>query len=128
MTHSPDQPTISVTALSKRFGTVQALDRVHLILRRGEVHGIVGENGAGKSTLMKILSGVEQPSEGELQIDGSPVRFHGVSDALKRGIAMIHQELNLVDELSVADNIFLGREFIRFGLIDRSHTEEEARR
>jgi len=128
MTHSPDQPTISVTALSKRFGTVQALDRVHLELRRGEVHGIVGENGAGKSTLMKILSGVEQPSEGELQIDGSTVRFHGVIDALKRGIAMIHQELNLVDELSVADNIFLGREFIRLGLIDRSRTEEEARR
>ena len=76
---------------------------------------------------MKILSGVEQPSEGELRVDGSPVRFPGVVDALNRGIAMIHQELNLVDELSVADNIFLGREFTRFGIIDQSRTEEEAR-
>lgn len=121
-------PTISVTALSKRFGTVQALDRVDLQLQRGEVHGIVGENGAGKSTLMKILSGVEQPSDGELRVDGSPVRFHGVIDALNLGIAMIHQELNLVDELSVADNIFLGREFTRSGIIDTSRTEQEAGR
>ena len=119
---------IEVKALSKRFGNVRALDRVDLELERGEVHGLVGENGAGKSTLMKILSGVESPTEGELQVCGSPVRFHSVLDAMKLGIVMIHQELNLVNELSVADNIFLGREFTRFGVIDRRRCESEARK
>src|SRR4030095_2402608 len=84
------------------------------------------ENGAGKSTLMKILSGVEQPSEGDVVINGTGVPVHGVLDALKAGIVMIHQELNLVDELAVADNIFLGREFTQFGLIDRAHAEQQA--
>jgi ribose transport system ATP-binding protein len=126
MTYSPVSTTISVTSLSKRFGAVQALDQVNLELRRGEVHGIVGENGAGKSTLMKILSGVEQPSAGDVLINGRRVRFHGVFDALQAGIVMIHQELNLVDELSVADNIFLGREFTRLGFIDRAQAEERS--
>ena len=89
---------------------------------------MVGENGAGKSTLMKVLSGVEQPTTGELLVNGSPVRLHGVLDAMKLGIVMIHQELNLVDELSVADNIFLGREFTRFGFVDRQRAESEARK
>ena len=121
-------PAVAVQNLSKHFGAVQAIDRVDLDLRRGEVHGLVGENGAGKSTLMKILSGVEQPTSGEVRINGSPVRFHGVLDALKSGIVMIHQELNLVDDLSVADNIFLGREYTRFGILDRSRVEVEARK
>jgi ribose transport system ATP-binding protein len=119
---------ISVSSLSKQFGTVRALDGVSLELRAGEVHGLVGENGAGKSTLMKILSGVEQPTSGELSIKGIPTKLHGVLDALQRGIVMIHQELNLVDELSVADNIFLGREPTRFGIVDRARCESEARK
>src|SRR5688572_27138038 len=121
-------PVAAIENLSKRFGSVRALERVDLQLRRGEVHGLVGENGAGKSTLMKVLSGVEQPTTGELLINGSSVRLHGVLDAMKLGIVMIHQELNLVDELSVADNIFLGREFTRFGFVDRQRAESEARK
>jgi ribose transport system ATP-binding protein len=121
-------PVAAIENLSKRFGSVRALERVDLQLRRGEVHGLVGENGAGKSTLMKVLSGVEQPTTGELLVNGSSVRLHGVLDAMKLGIVMIHQELNLVDELSVADNIFLGREFTRFGFVDRQRAEFEARK
>src|SRR4029077_9805090 len=121
-------PAITVRKVFKLFGAVRALDGVDLELRAGEVHGIVGENGAGKSTLMKILAGVEQPSSGQLLVHGNPVQFHSVQDALQRGIVMIHQELNLVDELSVADNIFLGREPTRFGLVDRAHCEAQARR
>lgn len=120
-------PAVSVKGLSKWFGTIQALAHVDLDLQPGKVHGLVGENGAGKSTLMKILSGIEQPTSGELRIAGSAVHLHGVPDAIRLGIVMIHQELNLVDELSVADNIFLGREFTRFGLIDRGRCESEAR-
>lgn len=124
MTHN----LISVNSLSKQFGSVCALDGVNLELRVGEVHGLVGENGAGKSTLMKILSGVEQPTTGELIVRGVPTKLHSVLDALQCGIVMIHQELNLVDELSVAANIFLGREPTRFGIVDRAHCESEARR
>jgi len=119
---------LAVNSLSKHFGPVRALDGVTLDLRPGEIHGLVGENGAGKSTLMKILSGVERPTSGELSINGIPTRLDDVLDALQRGIVMIHQELNLVDELSAADNIFLGREPTRFGLIDRARCDAEARK
>jgi len=119
---------ISVNSVSKQFGSVRALDSVSLELRAGEVHGLVGENGAGKSTLMKILSGLEQPTTGDLRVKGTVTRLHGVLDALQRGIVMIHQELNLVDELSVANNIFLGREPTRFGIVERARCESEARR
>src|SRR5215510_12944633 len=118
----------AVRGLSKQFGHVHALSHVDLDLRAGEVHGLVGENGAGKSTLVKILSGIEQPTSGELQIRGSSTRLSGVLDAIELGIVMIHQELNLGDELSVADNIFLGREFTRLGIVDRKRCESEARR
>ncbi len=96
--------------LAKRFGPVCALDGVDLEVRRGEVHALVGENGAGKATLMKILSGIEQPTAGRLLLDGQPVTLRHPLDAQRLGIAMIHQELNLVDELTVAENIYLGRE------------------
>jgi ribose transport system ATP-binding protein len=120
-------PAVSVKGLSKWFGSVHALASVNVDIRKGEVHGVVGENGAGKSTLMKILSGLEAPSSGHLEVGGFPVHLRGVLDAIQLGIVMIHQELNLVDELSVADNIFLGREFTRLGIVDRKQCESRAR-
>jgi ribose transport system ATP-binding protein len=96
--------------VSKSFAGVTALRDVDFDLRRGEVHALMGENGAGKSTLMKILAGVHAAYEGVVRVEGYPVSFGGVRDAEAAGVAIIHQELNLVPELSVADNIFLGRE------------------
>ena len=116
-------------SVTKHFAGVTALDRVDFDLRAGEVHALVGENGAGKSTLMKILSGVQPADAGEILIDGAPVRFAGVRDAERAGVAIIHQELNLVPELSVAANIFLGREPLRAGLfLDRQAMTAAARR
>jgi ABC-type sugar transport system ATPase subunit len=106
-------------SITKRFPGVVALDGVTLAVRRGELHAICGENGAGKSTLMKILSGVYLPDEGALEVDGVPVRFSGTRDAERAGIAIIHQELALVEDLPVMANVFLGRERRgRFGLVD----------
>lgn len=109
-----------------QFPAVRALDDVSLEFEPGEVHGVVGENGAGKSTLMRILSGLQAPSEGHVLVDGKAVHFRGARDAFATGIAMIHQELNLVDDLTVAENIFLGREVARFGVVDRSEMEQRA--
>jgi len=96
--------------IGKRFPGVVALDDVSLEVGRGEVVALCGENGAGKSTLMKILGGVYQPDAGEIQFDGKPVRINRVNDSLALGVAFIHQELNVLDNLDVAANVFLGRE------------------
>jgi ribose transport system ATP-binding protein len=105
--------------ISKGFPGVKALDGVSLKIGRGEVVAICGENGAGKSTLMKILGGVHQPDAGEILIDGQPVKINGVTDSMKFGIAFIHQELNVLGNLDVAANVFLGREPKNaLGLID----------
>jgi ribose transport system ATP-binding protein len=118
-----------MVGISKRFPGVVALDNVSLEVGKGEVVALVGENGAGKSTLMKILGGVHQPDAGELKVDGQPVRIHNVTDALRLGIAFIHQELNVLDNLDVAGNVFLGREPLLgpFLLIDRKkiHADTE---
>ena len=103
-------PKIALRDISKRFGGVVALDGVSFEVAPGSFHAIVGENGAGKSTLMKVLSGVHAADEGEVIVDGQPQSFVGTRDAEAAGIAIIHQELNLVEELTVAANIFLGRE------------------
>jgi ribose transport system ATP-binding protein len=119
MSTAGDVPAIRMRGMTKRFPGVTALDAVSLDVRRGELHAICGENGAGKSTLMKILSGVQRPDDGVLEIDGRPVIFHGTRDAERAGIAIIHQELALVDDLSVAANVFLGRERrTSLGLLD----------
>ena len=96
--------------IAKRFPGVIALDDVSLDVGKGEVVALCGENGAGKSTLMKILGGVYQPDGGEILVDGQPVKINNVTDAMKLGIAFIHQELNVLDNLDVAANVFLGRE------------------
>jgi ribose transport system ATP-binding protein len=101
---------ISIQNITKRFPGVTALADVTLDVLPGELHAICGENGAGKSTLMKILSGVITDYDGELLLRGKLVRFKGTRDAEAAGISIIHQELNLVEQLSAAANIFLGRE------------------
>ncbi|MFM8707605.1 MAG: ATP-binding cassette domain-containing protein, partial [Planctomycetia bacterium] len=101
---------VVMRGITKRFPGVVALDDVTLEVRRGELHAICGENGAGKSTLMKILSGVYRPDEGTLEIGGQPVTLAGTRDAERAGIAIIHQERALVEDLSGAANVFLGRE------------------
>ena len=115
--------------IGKRFPGVVALDGVSLEVGHGEVVALCGENGAGKSTLVKILGGVYQPDAGEILVDGQPVRINNVTDALKLGIAFIHQELNVLDNLDVAANVFLGREPLigPFRLIDtkKIHADTE---
>src|ERR1700730_16251841 len=103
-------PAISILNVTKRFPGVVALDDVSFDILPGELHAIVGENGAGKSTLMKILSGVIPDFEGQLLLRSQPVRFEDTRAAEEAGISIIHQELNLVEDLSAAANIFLGRE------------------
>lgn len=117
---------LEAVRVSKRFPGVVALDDVSFTLRAGEIHALVGENGAGKSTLIKLLTGVYQPDDGELRLAGEPVSFHHPHEAQRAGISTIYQEVNLVPLMSVARNIFLGREpKNRFGLIDfpRMHRE-----
>ena len=125
----PSDHLLEVRSLSKRFPGVQALDNVGLHVDAGEALAVVGENGAGKSTLMKILAGIYAPDAGELLLDGQPVRLTGVRDALARGIVLIHQELNLAGSLSVAANLFLGRERLRAGVfLDRRSMAREGDR
>ncbi|MFM7148696.1 MAG: ATP-binding cassette domain-containing protein, partial [Gemmataceae bacterium] len=102
-------PFFQARNIKKSFPGVVALDGVSMQVNSGEVLAIVGENGAGKSTLMKILSGLHQPDSGELRVNGRIVKFTHVSDALKLGIVLIHQELNLAENLSISANIHLGR-------------------
>jgi len=101
-------PIIELKNISKRFRTLQALDSVDFDLREGEVHALVGENGAGKSTLMRILAGIYTEYEGEYFLNGERMQLHSPKDALLRGIGMIHQELSVIPDLSVAENVFLG--------------------
>ena len=120
---------LEMRSITKTFPGVKALQDVSLVVRRGEVHAICGENGAGKSTLMKVLSGVYPGGsfDGEIVIDGEPVRFATINDSERHGIVIIHQELAMVPYLSVAENIFLGNEQRgRRGLIDWNRTNARA--
>ena len=122
-------PIVSIKNVTKRFPGVVALENVSLDIVPGELHSICGENGAGKSTLMKILSGVITDFEGEFFLAGKPVKFAGTRDAEAAGISIIHQELNLVEQLSAAANIFLGREIRGWlGLRDDRAMEEASSR
>lgn len=104
---------LQMSHITKRFPGVLALSNVDFALRKGEVHALLGENGAGKSTLMKILSGVYQPDEGDIIFEGQPVSFANPLSAQSAGITIIHQEFNLFPELTVEENIFIGREFCK---------------
>ncbi len=115
------EPFLVADGVSKRFPGVVALDGVDFDLRPSEVHVLLGENGAGKSTLVKILSGAYRPDEGEIRIDGEPVRVHSPSAARQAGISTVYQELALAPDMTVAQNIYLGREVVhgRAKLLDR---------
>ena len=124
----PAPPLLEVHRIGKQFPGVRALHEVDLAVRPGEVVAVIGENGAGKSTLMKILAGVQPPDSGSIRFDGEDVEIASVNAALSLGISLIHQELNLADNLDVAANIFLGREPQRFGWIRHRRMVQEARR
>lgn len=128
---SSPHPALEMRGISKSFAGNVVLADVTLAVRAGEVHALLGENGAGKSTLMKILAGVHQPDGGEIFIDGEPAKFHRPADALARGVAMIYQELSLAPHLTVAENIYLGREPLAssaLGLINQRALNEGAGR
>jgi ABC-type sugar transport system ATPase subunit len=112
--------------LDKAFGGVQALRGVSLEVRAGEILAVVGENGAGKSTLMRILAGIHAPDGGQVLLGGAPARFAGPREAMAAGIGLIHQELCLCDNLSVEENILLGREPHRRGFLDRGAMRQRA--
>ncbi len=117
-------PILEMRGITKTFPGVKALDNVTLAVMPGEIHALVGENGAGKSTLMKVLSGVYPHGsyDGEILFEGQPARFQGIHDSEAKGIIIIHQELALVPLLSIAENIFLGNEITRHGMIDWPET------
>ncbi len=121
-------PLLDMQAITKDFPGVRALDNVSFGVRSGEIHALCGENGAGKSTLIKILGGVHPYNtyEGQLRIEGVEKRFHNVRDAERAGIAIIHQELALIPEMTVAENIYLGQEPQQFGIIDRHRLYRDA--
>ena len=123
-----NQVILQAKAISKAFGGIQALEDVSLEIHTGKINAIVGENGAGKSTLMKIFSGVYQEYQGRIHLDDQGVAFAHPREAQDKGIAIIHQELNLIPYLTVAENIFLGREFLNsFGLIDYKRMNRETK-
>ena len=109
---------LEAEGISKFFPGVKALDNVSLRVRPGTVHALMGENGAGKSTLMKCLIGIYRPDKGSIRVKGEPVEFTDTMDALRSGISMIHQELNLVPHMTVAENIWLGGEPMKYGFVD----------
>lgn len=123
-----DTLLLALRGVSKRFEAVTALNRVDFDLRAGEIHALVGENGAGKSTLIKVLGGIYTPEAGHIWFEGRPVAIRCVADANRYGIRIIHQELSLAPNLTVAENIYLGREPHRAGWLLRRRMHEQARR
>ncbi|MCR4265210.1 sugar ABC transporter ATP-binding protein [Nitratireductor sp. ZSWI3] len=121
-------PVLSLEAVGKSFGPVKVLHEIDLALRAGEVHALIGENGAGKSTTMKILAGYQPASTGRLLLDGKETRFASLHEGEAAGIVMIHQEFNLAEQLTVEQNIFLGRELKRGPLLDKARMRSLTRR
>src|SRR5690349_267854 len=119
---------LRMVGITKTFPGVKALQDVNLEVRRGEIHAVCGENGAGKSTLMKVLSGVYPHGtyEGDIEFEGEPCSFAGIRDSEHRGIVIIHQELALASNLSIAENIFLGNEQAKRGWINWNATNAAA--
>ncbi len=123
-----DSPLLEMKGISMDFPGVRALDNVDLTLRRGEIHAIVGENGAGKSTLIKVLSGVYRPTSGKILMDGKEVQMSNPRHALACGVGVVYQDRTLVPFLTAADNILLGNEPARYGVLDRRSIQERAKK
>ncbi|MFO7633925.1 MAG: ATP-binding cassette domain-containing protein, partial [Caldilinea sp.] len=126
MSH-PKIASLELIDITKRFPGVLANDRVTFDVKSGEIHALLGENGAGKSTLMKVLYGLYQPDGGEIRIDGQLVTIHSPTDAIERGIGMIHQHFMLVDELTVTENVALGMKSSRGPVLDLDKVEARIR-
>ncbi len=133
MNHADAPMVLEARGLVKRYGQVTALDGTDFEVRAGEIMAVIGDNGAGKSSLIKALSGATIPDRGELWLDGARVHFHGPIDARRAGIETVYQDLALAPAMSIAENLFLGREYRRAGiagsllrLIDRKRMEREA--
>jgi ABC-type sugar transport system ATPase subunit len=122
-----DSPLLELRGVGKSFGPVQALTGVDLQIPLGEVTALVGDNGAGKSTLIKCIAGIYQPSSGELLWNGKPIQLHSPREAASLGIATVYQDLALCDNLDIVQNMLLGRETVRFGLLDEVSMELTAK-
>ncbi|MEY2433310.1 MAG: ral nucleoside transport system ATP-binding protein, partial [Acidimicrobiaceae bacterium] len=123
-----DEPVLEMRGITKRFPGIVANDDVGLDVLKGEVHALLGENGAGKSTLMNILYGLYKPDEGQILLQGKPVVFGSAKDAIEAGIGMVHQHFMLIPVMTVAENIVLGNEPVRDGvLLDERGAEERVR-
>src|SRR5215217_673120 len=120
-------PLLSMHGIDKRFAGIPALRAAELVVEKGEVHALIGQNGAGKSTMIKILTGYYRKDAGEILFDGKPAEFSSPQDAQRAGISTIYQEINLVPYRSVTENICLGREKRRFGLLDWKAMHADAR-
>src|SRR6201747_1504601 len=126
MRQDEEQSFFQMSGVSKSYGGAIALDHADLTVCRGRIHAILGENGAGKSTLLKVMSGVVQPDEGTMHLDGHQVSFASPAQANAAGIVCVYQELSLIPDLSVADNIFASNPPLRFGMIDRGAQRRQA--
>jgi D-xylose transport system ATP-binding protein len=121
------EPILEIRGLNKSFGPVHVLHDVDLTVYRGEVTALVGDNGAGKSTLVKCVAGINSIDSGELRFEGRPVVIHNPNDAARLGIEFVYQDLALADNLDITQNMFLGREFERFGFLSDGEMERKAR-
>ncbi len=119
---------LTMKGIDKSFPGVHALDHVDLEVRRGEVHALMGENGAGKSTLMKVLTGIYTKDSGTITYEGKEIEFHNPKEAQEAGIVIVHQELNMMNHLTVAQNIFIGREFMKGAMIDDARMNVESKK
>ncbi|HEX7660248.1 MAG TPA: ATP-binding cassette domain-containing protein [Pseudonocardiaceae bacterium] len=122
------EPILAMRDINKSFGPVHVLHDVNLDVRAGEVTALVGDNGAGKSTLVKCIAGIHAPDSGEVVFEGRPVHVHSPRDAAALGIEVVYQDLALCDNLDIVQNMFLGRENVRSGLLDEASMELAARR
>lgn len=122
------EPLMQLRGIEKSFGALRALDKVDFSIYPGEVHALVGDNGAGKSTLVKTIAGAHQPDRGEILYKGKPVQFTTPSDAIRLGIATVYQDLALVGTRDVANNLFMGREPTRYGMVDRAKMVSETQK